>query len=144
MDINLLRNIGSLVALVTGIFPQAASAGTINGAIIDRAAHNMAGSLLLHQAVGAETGSPSALSVQTTLQHAPDGSTWTNFAPTGTAIQTATLTAANSENAISVDLTAAYRFVRAVTVVSFTGGTTPTVEVMADIALAGEVQVPAV
>jgi hypothetical protein len=138
MDIALIRNVGSLVALVTSILPQASSGGTITGSVIDRAQHNLAGSLILHQIAGAATGAPTAESVQTVLQHSPDNATWTTFA-TATA-----LAAASTENSLSVDLTGAYRYLRPVAAVTLTGGTSPTLEIAVDVALAGQVQVPAV
>jgi len=52
--------------------------------------------------------------------------------------QTAALIAANSANAAPIDLTGAFRFIRTVTVVSFTGGTTPTVPVTTNVILGGE------
>lgn len=144
-DIVTQRNIGALIALATSVRPQAASAGTINGASIDRVAHNMAGSCVLHQATGASTGTPTTISVQSTLQHSPDNSTWSNYEPDGATVQqTAALTAVNSDNAVAVDLTNANRYIRSVTVVAFTGGTSPTVLVAADVALGGAPVLPAV
>ncbi len=137
-DITTLRNIGSIVVPVTSVFPESASAGTINGAGIDRTLHNLAGSCVLHQIVGADSGAPTTLSVQSTLQHSPDNSTWSNYEIGTTVQQTAALTAVSSENTAAIDLTGAYRFIRAVTVIAFTGGTTPAVLVAADIILGGE------
>lgn len=137
-DLVTQRNIGSLIVPVTSVFPESAVAGTVNGSSIDRTLHNLANSCVLHQVTGAESGAPTAASVQTTLQHSPDNATWSNY-QIGTAVQqTAALTAANSENTAAIDLTGAYRFIRAVTVVSFTGGTSPAVLVAADIILGGE------
>ncbi|MDE3017034.1 MAG: hypothetical protein KGI29_08985 [Pseudomonadota bacterium] len=144
MDITTLRNIGSIVVPVTSVFPQNAAAGTIDGTSIDRTLHNLAGSCVLHQVVGADSGAPSALSVQTTLQHSPDESTWSNYEIGTTVQQTAALTAVNSENTAAIDLTGAYRFIRAVQVVSFTGGTSPEALVAADIILGGERELAAV
>ena len=138
MDIITQRNIGSIVVPVTSVFPESAAAGTINGASIDRTLHNMAGSCVLHQIVGADSGAPTTLSVQTTLQHSPDNSTWSNYQVGGTTQQTAALTAVNSENTAAIDLTGANRFIRAVQVVAFTGGTSPAALVAADIILGGE------
>src|ERR1700744_3243413 len=92
-DITTLRNIGSIVAPVTGVFPQNAAAGTINGASIDRSLHNMAGSCVLHQVTGAESGTPTTASVQTKLQHSPDNSTWSDFQINSTVQETAEPTA---------------------------------------------------
>jgi len=111
-----VHNVGSYVVPVTSVFPESASAGTINGASIDRALHNMPQSCVLHQVVGAESGAPTTTSVQTKLQDSPDNSTWNDYkAGTTTVQETAALTAANSENSAAIDLGAANRYIRAVT-----------------------------
>ena len=143
-DLVTQRNIGSLVVPVTSVFPESAAAGTINGSSIDRTLHNLPNSCVLHQVVGAESGAPTTTSVQTTLQHSPDNATWSNYQLGTTVQQTAVLTAANSENTAAIDLTGAYRFIRAVTAVSFTGGASPAVLVAADIILGGERELAAV
>ena len=138
MSLSHIHNVGSYVVPVTSVFPESASAGTINGASIDRTLHNLPNSCVLHQVVGAESGAPTTTSVQTTLQHSPDNSTWSNYQIGSTVQQTAALTAANSEDTAAIDLGGAYRFIRAVTAVAFTGGTSPAVLVAADIILGGE------
>ena len=136
-DITTQRNIGSLVVPVTSVFPESAAAGTINGSSIDRTLHNLPNSCVLHQVAGAESGAPTTASVQTTLQHSPDNATWSNYQIGSNVQQTAALTAANSENTVAIDLGGAYRFIRAVTAVAFTGGTSPAILVAADIILGG-------
>ncbi len=143
MNVATQRNIGAFVAVATSVQPQAASAA-VNGGSIDRVSHSMAQSCVLHTAVGAESGAPSAISVSSVLQHSPDDTTWTNYLPDGvTTAQSAALTAANTENGLAVDLTAAYRYIRVVTTPVLTGGTSPTVEVVADVILGGENTLPA-
>ncbi|MDE3038767.1 MAG: hypothetical protein KGJ21_10010 [Pseudomonadota bacterium] len=144
MNSSFQHNIGSYVVPVTGIFPESASAGTINGASIDRVAHNMPQSCVLHQVTGAETGAPTAASVLTKLQHSPDNSTWSDYQINSTVQETAALTAANSENTASIDLGGAYRYIRPVMIVSFTGGTSPAILAAADIILGGERELTAV
>ena len=144
MSLSHIHNVGSYVVPVTSVFPESASASTINGASIDRTLHNLPNSCVLHQVVGAESGAPTTTSVQTTLQHSPDNSTWSNYQIGSTVQQTAALTAANSENTAAIDLAGAYRFIRAVTAVAFTGGTSPAVLVAADIILGGERELAAV
>lgn len=139
MDIVTQRNIGSLVALATSVRPQSASAGTINGAAVDRAAHNTPYSCVLHTTAGAVSGAPTATSAQSKIQDSADGTNFADYLPDGVNIaQAAALTAANTENALSVDLGNARRYIRAVTIVSFTGGTTPAVLVAADVVIGGE------
>jgi hypothetical protein len=83
--------------------------------------------------------------VQTKLQDSPDNSTWNDYkAGTTTVQETAALTAASSENTAAIDLGGANRFIRAVTIVSFTGGTSPAILVAADIILGGERELAAV
>jgi hypothetical protein len=140
-----LHNIGAEIDAVTSVVPQSASAGTINGATIDRMAHNMPLSCLLHQVAGAVSGAPSAVSVVSTLQHSPDGSTWAAYQPDGANnAATPALTAASTENALAVDLHAANRYIRVSTVVGFTGGTSPAVLVAADVILGGEKNLPTI
>jgi hypothetical protein len=139
------HNIGALLATVTSVEPQSSAAATINGAAIDRQAHSMPLSCVLHTAVGALGGTPTTASVQSTLQHSPDNSTWTNFLYDGVnTAQAPALTAANTENSLSVDLWLANRYIRVVTVVGFTGGTSPTALVNADVILGGEQTLAAV
>lgn len=145
MNIAGQHNIGAFVAVATSVEPQAASAGTINGASIDRAARTNPLSCVMHTIVGADAGSPSAVSVQSQLQHSPDNSTWTNYTDPSTNLsaQAAALSAINTENSLAVDLGNAYRYIRVQTVVSFTGGTSPTALIAADLVLGGEDTLPA-
>jgi len=139
------RNIGALLSVVTSVEPQSSAAATINGTGIDRQAHSMAGCCVLHQAAGAVGGTPTTTSVVTKLQDSPDNSTFSDYKPDWVNVATnAALTAANTENSLSVDLTAANRYIRAVTTVAFTGGTSPTALVAADVVLSGENTVDAV
>jgi hypothetical protein len=139
------KNIAALAVAVSSVVPQASAAQTIDGTSIDRQKHSMALSAILHTATGAESGAPSTASVQSTLQHSPDNSTWTNFLYDGTnTAQGAAITAANQDQNYAVDLTLAYRYLRVVTVVAFTGGTSPTIGVAADLVLGGEQTLAAV
>ena len=145
MSLAHIHNVGSFVVPVISVFPESAAAGTVNGTSIDRALHNMSQSCVLHQVVGAESGAPTTASVQTKLQDSPDNSTWSDYkAGTANVQQTAALTAANSENTAAIDLTAANRFIRAVSAVAFTGGTSPAILLAADIILGGERELAAV
>ena len=138
-DIVTQRNIGAMLAIITSVEPQSSAAATVNGASIDRGAHSMPGCCVLHTAVGAVGGAPTTTSVISTLQHAPDNSTWTAYKPDGVNnAAAAAVTAQNTESSLSVDLTLAYRYIRVSTVVAFTGGTSPTVLVNADVVLSGE------
>lgn len=139
-DIAVSRNIGGHVSTVTPVPPQSSGAATIDGSSIDRFTHSMALSCVLHTVLGAVSGSPSAVSVQSTLQHSPDNSTWANY-PNA---QAPALTAASTENSLNVDLTPAQRYIRVVTVVGFTGGSSPAALLAADLIVAGEDRLAAV
>jgi hypothetical protein len=140
------KNIGAFIALVSSVLPQAASAGTVNGAAVDRFAHGTALSAVVHAVTGALTGAPTTTSVTTKIQHSPDGTTWADYTqPGGAAVAAAAaITTAGTDSSVSVDLSSANRYVRAVSVVAFTGGTTPTVFTAADIVLGGEQLRPAI
>jgi hypothetical protein len=141
----LQHNIGGLIVVVTSIAAQSASAGTINGNSVDRFLHNMPGSAVLHSGLGAISGAPSASSVTTKLQHSSDNSTWTDFKPDGANVALlAPLTAANTEGSLNVDLSLANRYIRAVSTVAFTGGTTPSLLTVAEIVMAGAPIGPAI
>jgi hypothetical protein len=141
----LQHNIGAFISPVTSVFPQSSTGGTINGSGIDRLAHNFPLSCVLHQIVGGDSGSPSAISVQSTLQHSPDDSTWTNYTPDGaaSAAATAAVTTVNTGAGVAVDLSGADRYLRVVTVVTLTGGTSPAALVAADLIFGGEPLLPA-
>lgn len=130
-------NIGALVKSVKGINPAASAAATINGPAIDRSYFHSA---VLHHACGAATGGPSARTVDSKLQDSADGSTgWTDI-PGAVAAQ---LTADNTDAEKDVSLEGAKKFIRVVTTIAFTGGTTPTIPVSATVTLGGAVTVPA-
>lgn len=141
-------NIGDQLAVITSVFPQAATA-SVNGGSVNRLAHGDAQSCVLHLSVGAVAGAPSAFSVQAILQHAPDNSTWTTLSEsiegyTPGAEETAAVAAADTDASVSIPLTGAQQYIRAQVTVSFTGGSSPSVEVMADIILAGEAELAAI
>lgn len=136
----LQHNVGALVNEVTSIFPAATqAAATVNGSSIDRFAHQNPLSCVMRTTTGAASGSPTGISVQSTLQHAPDNATWTAFLYDGThSAQGAAITAADTDQNYAVDLALAYRYIRVSTVVSFTGGSSPSIFIEAGVILGGE------
>lgn len=142
-DILIQRNIGSLIKPVASVRPQAATA-TVNGGSVDRIAHNLPLSALMRTALGAVTGAPSSFTVQAKVQDSADNSTFADYAPLGTVIQGAVLAAANSDDLVPVNLSSARRYVRVVETIAFTGGTSPTIEIAADLILSGEQEIDAV
>ena len=144
MNIAYQRNIGAFIAAVTSVLPQSANAA-VNGVTIDRVAHKLPLSCVLHTVVGALSGAPTTTSVVSKLQHSPDGSTWTDYIQPGetSVASTAAVTAANTEASKAIELSSAYRYIRSVTTPTFTGGTSPAALLAADIVLGGEMGAPA-
>lgn len=141
---NVRTNIGhGQVMNAAGTVCINASAGTTNGAGIDRYAQNArAGKYLsakLFAKVGAATGSPSAQSVTVTIQQSTDNSTWTSVAAvnvtgddaSGSTAGLAALTADAALAQANVNLKHIARYVRVVVVTAFTAGTSPAIPVCA-------------
>lgn len=133
------KNIGGMVVSLQSVDPIASAAATINGTTIDRMAHSMPLSCLLHTQTGAETGAPTSVTVTSTLQDSADNTNWANYLPDGVNPATAPAVAAiSADGNFSIDLTLARRFLRIVTVIAFVGGTAPTIAVAAELVLGGE------
>jgi len=141
MSTHMNNNVGAEILPVAGLPALANSAGTRNGAAIDRLQSGaLAGSCVIAANVGATTGTPSATTYDVRVQDSADGST--GWADVGAAItQKTSLTAALAQR--DVDLTGARRFIRVVEVVAFTGGTTPATPAAVDVILGGFDRVPA-
>lgn len=139
-------NIGAIVVPFAAVRPQSISAGTVTGTSLDRAAHGMAESMVLHQNLGAIGGTPTSVAVATVLYHAPDNATWTPYIQAGGTAQvtTPTGTAGNTDQVLNVNLSSAYRYVQARLVATFGGGTSPTALGAVTCVLGGERLVPAV
>lgn len=144
-------NIGEELAVVTSVVPQSAGTAVLAGTAIDRYAHNGAQSCVLHLGTGASTGSPSAVSAQATLQHSNDNGVsdpWTNYSLStqglAAATQQTSAIGASADASANIPLTGAKRYIRSSVAVTFTGGSSPTVQVMSDIVLGGEQERPAV
>jgi hypothetical protein len=141
------------VKVIPAINPQAAqSAGTINGAIIDRFAPTPAqpsgvtaytavndpagiyGTAIIGAATGACTGSPSAQSLTFKVQHGAlaNGSDMADVPASayvdsnGGSANAPSLTADGSSAYIGVSLEGLGRYIRVVATLAFTGGTAPT------------------
>lgn len=142
--ISQMKDIGELLDVVSSVLPQSSGAATLDGASVDRLAHGNALSCVLHQAVGAISGAPTTASVQTKLQDSADNSTFADYQIGGTTQETAAATAQNGDQSVNIDLNGARRYIRAVTVIAFTGGTSPAALVAADLVLGGESELPAV
>jgi hypothetical protein len=120
-----------------GIIPAAQAAGTVNGPAIDR---SNARDCVVMVSTGAVTGAPSTQTVAAKIQDSDDGSTgWNDLA--GGAVPNITI--ANGQAELDYGLLQAKKFIRVVSTVSFTGGTAPTIQVAAAVALGDSVFLPA-
>ena len=130
------HDIGAFIKPEIGTKPEASTGGAVNGASIDRQGFE---SCVLAAHSGAVTGGPSAQTVDSKLQDSPDGSTgWVDI--TGAAITQ--ITAVDTIERKNVDLAAVKRFIRVVTTVGFTGGTSPDLGVAAVVLLGGATELP--
>ncbi len=129
-------DVGAEVKVVAGFSPTASAGETINGAAIDRKDFQ---SCVLHARSGAVSGAPTTVTYDVRLQESADGvAGWTDIP--GAAI--AQIAAADTEKHVDVNLAGAKRYIRAVAVIAFTGGTAPTLVVAATVALGGAVVKP--
>lgn len=128
---------GESTKVIAGIAPKAQPAGDVNGNVIDRLGFFDA---VVHLAVGAATGTPTAQGAALKLQtgDAADGSDMADV----DGVPIAALTADNTQSQLNVDLNPLKRYIRAVVTTSFTGGTSPTLPVAVTVALGAPVNVP--
>jgi hypothetical protein len=134
-----LANVGGHIAVVKGIKSTNASAGTITGAVIDRASYGYAESCVIYAANGDAAGSPTAQSLNVKLQEcATSGGTYTDVSGAAITAIAADDTAAYKD----FDLTGVERYVKLVAVVAFTAGTTPSIPVNASLILGGAYHEP--
>lgn len=139
----LQTDIGGLLEPAIGIAPLAYSAGTTNGTGVDRL-NTPAGqvyqyySAMLSAHTGVTTGTPTTFTVDVKMQDSADNTTFADFKPDGATVAAVpTITAINTIARVNVNLTTARRYLRAVSVAAFVGGTTPTIAVAAQIVLGG-------
>lgn len=94
---------------------------------------------ILHVRAGAAANTPSTQSVAAKLQTSANGTTgWTDIA--GSSI--AAITTDNGEAQVSVNLSSASSYIRAVVTPSFTGGSSPNIPVIATVFLSGASELP--
>jgi hypothetical protein len=139
-----VTNYGALFEYVRGSAPIALSAGAQNGDAINRTGMQ---SCKLIADIGAATGTPTTIAVDCKLQHSADGSTgWADYTDpdTGAVAAITQSTTGNEVKQVNVNLKGAYNYIRTVTTVAFTGGTTPAVPVAQGVALGGDNVEPAV
>lgn len=115
---------GPELKLAIGTPPAASAAGTVNGTGVDRTGFC---SCVLESVTGALTGAPATQTQDVKLQDSADNISFADFAPAGTGSgAVAQITSANTRKRKSINLAGARQYIRAVTAVAFTGGTSPT------------------
>jgi len=123
------KKLGAIFKAFTGTKPAALAAGSRNGVGVDRAAPGgvLYGGCTLVAKTGAETGGPSARTLDAKLQDSADNSTFADYKPDGVNVAAiAQIAAVDTVAEVDVDLSNARRYIRVVDTVGFTGGTTPT------------------
>lgn len=132
-------NAGAYIKGYKGVAPVSSAAATVNGGSIDRQGFMSA---ILSAITGVATGTPSTQTVTVKIQDSADGSTgWADYTPdVGSA--SFTITADGTFNDVNVNLRKAKRYIRAVIVVAFTGGSSPDQLVTALVQLAGADTLP--
>jgi hypothetical protein len=141
LNFALMGKLGNLLKPFIGVVPLAVSAGTRNGAAINRLVNgSMAAGLELTVVTGVETGAPSARTVDAKIQDSANGSTgWADYIPPdqATVAAIAQITAASSVARVSVNLAGAKQFVRVADTTAFTAGSSPTLNVGSIVQLHG-------
>lgn len=126
------RNIGALLNAIDALRPVlSAAAGSygLAGIEVDRTS---AGSMLWVTQTGAVAGAPSAVAVDSKLQHRNSSAeSWVDVPVSiaNPAVAIAQITAANTTRTVRIDFSTLKANVRAVTQVAFTGGTSPTIAI---------------
>lgn len=130
------QDVGALGVGKRAISPQALSGTTAaNGTGIDRSGFD---SVKILGSTGATTGTPSSFTVTYKLQDSSDNSTFTDVSG-----QSFTVTAADGENYLNVNLVGLQQYIRVVMTPAFTGGSSPTVLSQASVFLGGAAVLPA-
>lgn len=137
MSYALQRNIGAAIKTVKAYKPRASAAATINGDAIDRLGF---ASAVLHHQCGDATGGPSAQTVNTKLQHSD--ASGSGFADVSPAVSLTELSSNDGAAEKDVDLSGMKRYIRLVTTVAFTAGTSPAIPVAASVTLGGAEALP--
>lgn len=134
------RDINSHIFVASAHNATAQAAGTITGTAMDRmTTSGQQGflSCVLHVSTGGSTGTPDSFSVAYAVEESADNSSWT--AVSGA---TATITAANTQARVALDLSGRQRYIRASPTVTFVNGTSPTVVVAGVFVFGGALKEP--
>lgn len=131
------KRLGESVKVVAATSPIARTAGALNGTVIDRTGFLDA---VVHLSVGAATGTPTAQGVSLKIQTGAllDGSDMADV--DGEIIPS--LTANNVGAKLSLNLEPLKQYIRVVSTVTFTGGTTPAIPVAQTVILGNPSLIP--
>jgi hypothetical protein len=129
------HNIGGFISPREGIPPADYTAGATNGTGIDRTGYL---SCTIFAQTGVASGSPSAQTVNVKLQDSADNSTFADV--TGQALTE--ISADSTTGQLDVDLGTLKQYIRLVSTVAFTGGSTPAWDVAASVILGGSDTLP--
>lgn len=132
------EDVGALLAPKVGTVPLADTGSTVNGTGVDRTTLGNPLSCVLVAMSGAATGTPTTQTFDAKLQDSADDASYADI--TGAAITQQT--ADNGFQGLDVDLSGARRYVRAVSTVAFTGGTSPDWPVATAIVFGGSDTLP--
>lgn len=143
-----MTDIGAALDVVSAFEPTALddspSAGDL-GTAIDRRTYDMPQSGVLHVRLGNATGSPTAIEVDAKVQHRETTTDdWEDLGdqPNGEDPAIAQLTAADAQGSVNFNLVGAKRYIRVRVDVDMTGGTSPTILVVATFVLGGARDLP--
>lgn len=131
------KKLGEAIKQVCALRPQALAAGVVNGPVIDRLGFEDA---VLIVSSGAVSGTPTAQTLDARIQHgnAADGSDMVDV----TGLTITQITVADTDRQLDIDLLPLKRYIRVVVTAGFTGGTSPTIQASASIALGAAKEVP--
>ncbi len=131
------KKLGESIKQVCALRPQALAAGNVNGPVIDRLGFEDA---VLIVSSGVVSGAPTAQTLDARIQHgnAADGSDMADVS----GLVITQITAANTDRQLDIDLLPLKRYIRVVATAAFTGGTSPTIQASATIALGAAKEAP--
>lgn len=132
-DIALTKN-----TLITNAVPPQRVSGSsdVNGTVIDLFTSRGATEGVLKVTVGDATGTPSTAQVTVRIQHSDlSGSGLANVTDTDIISTTGLVLTANTAGEIDLAIDGLKRYIRAVVLPAFTGGTSPTLSVSAELVL---------
>lgn len=142
-------DMAQLLRYVHGSDPAARSAGAVNGAAADRipGEGQQADSALMVVSIGATTGTPTSFTVTNKIQESDDNSTWTDVAwtdilPRGDSAPSAMSVVSTEQVVRLAGLRHRERYLRVVSTVAFSGGTSPTVLHYSSLVLTGWNKLP--